>query len=128
MTEPLPAFFLRRLAEIFGKGALCTDLADCWTYGYDNSKRHALPQAVVFATEHAQVEAVLRLCNELLVPLTVRGRGTGTTGASVPVRGGLVLSLERMNRVLEFAPDDRYLVVEPGLTNQALQDHLKPAG
>jgi D-lactate dehydrogenase len=128
VIDPLPPVFLRRLAAGFGKDALRTDPADCWAYGYDNSKRHTLPQAVVFPNEHGQVEAALKLCNEYRIPLTVRGRGTGTTGASVPVHSGLVLSLERMNRVLEFAPDDRYIVVEPGLTNQALQDYLKPAG
>ena len=54
----LPPEAIRRLREIFGDGALLTDPADCWAYGYDNSRRQALPQAVAFATGPKQVQAV----------------------------------------------------------------------
>ncbi|MGX2042017.1 FAD-binding oxidoreductase [Methylocaldum sp. MU1018] len=124
----LPSAFLSRLAQIFPAGSLYTNSADCWAYGYDNSRRQALPEAVVFPTAHAQTVELARLCNEHRVPLTARGRGTGTTGATVPLRGGVVASFERMNRIVEFSPGNRYIVVEPGLTNQALQDFLKPHG
>jgi len=101
---------------------LLTEPGDCWPYGYDNSRQQALPEAVAFATGAEQVQAVVRLCHEHGVPLTARGRGTGTTGATVPVRGGVVLSLERMDRILEIDPDNRLMVVQPGVTNQAVQD------
>lgn len=129
LTEqaPLPAAFLARLAAGFGSDLL-TAPEDCWVYGYDNSRRHALPQAVVFPAAHEQVAATVLLCNEFLVPLTVRGRGTGTTGATVPLYGGLVMSLERMNQVLEFSPDNRYIRVQPGITNQQVQDLVKEKG
>jgi len=68
------------------------------------------------------VLGVVRLCNRHGVPLTARGRGTGTTGGSVPLRGGVVLSLERMDRILEINPADRLMVVEAGATNQAVQE------
>ncbi|HKJ23164.1 MAG TPA: FAD-linked oxidase C-terminal domain-containing protein [Gammaproteobacteria bacterium] len=111
-----------RLAELVGAGGVMTDQADCWPYGYDNSRRHALPGAVVFATTHDQVRDILRLCNECGLPITARGRGTGTTGASVPAAGGIALSLERMNRILRVDPDNRVLVAQPGVTNQAVQE------
>ncbi len=120
--------FLSRLAEIFPADRLFTDPADCWVYGYDNSKRQVLPDAVVFPDTHAQTLALVRLCNEFLVPLTARGRGTGTTGATVPLKHGVVASFERMQRVLEFSSDNRFIVVEPGITNQAVQDYVKPHG
>jgi D-lactate dehydrogenase len=120
--------FLAQLRKILPAGSIHTDPADCWAYGYDNSKKHALPDVVVFPTSHQDVVALVRLCNEFRVPLTPRGRGTGTTGAVVPLQGGLTMSLERMNRIVELAPDNRFAVVEPGLTNQALQDALKPLG
>ncbi len=101
---------------------MLSDAADCWPYGYDNSRRHALPDAVVFATTHEQVRDIVRLCNRHDVPLVPRGRGTGTTGATVPLRGGLVLALERMDRILRIDPDNRVMVVEPGVTNQQVQD------
>ena len=120
--------FLARLRQVLPIGAIHTDPADCWAYGYDNSKRHALPEAVAFPTRHDEVLSVVRLCNEYRIPLTPRGRGTGTTGAVVPLQGGLTMSLERMNQIVELSPDNRFAVVEPGLTNQALQDALKPLG
>jgi D-lactate dehydrogenase len=104
------------------------DPADCWPYGYDNSRRQALPAAVAFATEQDPIAELVRLCNAEGLPLIARGRGTGTTGATVPDRGGIVLSLERMNRILEIDPANRLARVEPGVTNQQLQDALAPHG
>lgn len=111
-----------RLTDIVGERSALFDEADCWPYGYDNSRRHALPEAVVFPTSHEQVLGIMRLCNEQGIAVIPRGRGTGTTGASVPVRGGVVISLERMDRILAIDPDNRVMVVEPGVTNQAVQD------
>jgi D-lactate dehydrogenase len=118
---PLAAVFLDALRAVAGEGNLLTEPPDCWPYGYDNSRQHALPQAVVFATDHAQIQALLRLCNAHGVPITPRGRGTGTTGATIPSAGGLVLSLERMDRILHTDPANRIMVVQPGVTNQAVQ-------
>jgi D-lactate dehydrogenase (quinone) len=118
----LKSTFLETLATVAGPGNLLTEPADCWSYGYDNSRQHVPPEAVVFAASHAQVLAIVRLCNRHAVPLTPRGRGTGTTGGSVPVQGGLVISLERMDRILEINAQDRLMVVETGITNQAVQD------
>jgi D-lactate dehydrogenase len=112
---------LGELRSLFGRDALLTEPADCWPYGYDNSRRQALPQAVAFATGAEQVQSLVRLCNDHRLPLIARGRGTGTTGATVPDRGGVVLSFERMDRILEIAPDDRLAVVQPGVTNETLQ-------
>lgn len=121
MLEPLPLAFLRAAREAVGADALFTDAADCLAYGYDNSKRTVLPQAVAFARAHEQIAALVALCNEHAVPLTVRGRGTNTTGASVPLHGGLVLSLERMNRILRVSPGDRLLECEAGVLNSDVQ-------
>lgn len=114
--------FLDAIRTLVGDDALLTDPADCWPYGYDNSRQHQPPEAVAFATTHEQVCGIIRLCNAHRVPLTPRGRGTGTTGATVPTHGGLVLSLERMDRILRIDPENRLMVVEPGVTNQAVQD------
>lgn len=116
---------LRRLA---GPGGLLIDPADCWPYGYDNSRRQALPQAVVFASDTEQIAALVRLCAEAGLPLIARGRGTGTTGATVPDRGGVVLSFERMGRILRIDPGNRLALVEPGVVNDALQRALGEHG
>lgn len=114
--------FLEQATRVLDQGALLTDPAELYAYGYDNSRRQAVAEAVALPTCHDQVIALVRLCNRYRVPLVPRGRGTGTTGATVPDHGGLVLSLERMDRILRIVPEDRYAVVEPGVTNQALQE------
>jgi len=124
MSRALPAADLR---AIFG-AALTFDPAECLAYGYDNSRRHAQPDAVVFPSEHAQVVALVRACRAARVPLIARGRGTNTTGATVPVQGGVVVSFERMNRIIGIDADDRYAVVEPGVLNADLQAALAPHG
>jgi D-lactate dehydrogenase len=124
----LPADFLALLTTFFAAEDLLTAPEDCWVYGYDNSRRHVCPQAVVFPTAHEQVISVVTACNRFNVPLTARGRGTGTTGATVPLKGGLIVSLERMNKLIEFSPDNRYITVEPGMTNQQVQDIVKEKG
>ncbi|WP_018137994.1 MULTISPECIES: FAD-binding oxidoreductase [unclassified Thioalkalivibrio] len=98
------------------------DPADCWSYGADNSKLHAPPDAVAFARDAETVAELIRLCRRLGAPVTCRGRGTGTTGAAVPDHGGLVLSFERMNRILEVDPANRWLIAEPGVTNGEVQE------
>jgi D-lactate dehydrogenase len=111
-----------RLAALVKPEQLLTEASDCWPYGYDNSRRHALPDAVVLAETHEQVVGVVQLCYDQNIPLTARGRGTGTTGATVPTHGGIVLSLERLNRIIKIDPANRVMVVEPGVTNQQVQD------
>ncbi|KRT57818.1 FAD-binding oxidoreductase, partial [endosymbiont of Ridgeia piscesae] len=127
-VAPLPAVAQKALKAIVGSDALLTEPADCLPYGYDNSRQQALPQAVVFASEAAQIEAILALCNRHQIPLTPRGAGTGTTGATVPDQHGIVLSLERMDRILDIDPGNRLARVEPGVTNQTLQLALAEHG
>lgn len=121
MAEPLNAAFLKQSQQIFLPDRWMTDPADCLSYGYDNSKRTAMPEAVAFAQNHDEVAALVRLCNEYGVPLIARGRGTNTTGATVPILGGVVLSLERMNRILRISPGDRLLECEAGAINGDVQ-------
>ena len=112
---------LDAMRRLFGREDLFAEPGDCWAYGYDNSRRHALPQAVCFARDADQVVELVLLCRRHRVPLIPRGRGTGTTGATVPLRGGIVLSLERMRGRLEIDPANRLARVSPGFTNQELQ-------
>ncbi|MBD3670908.1 MAG: FAD-binding protein [Gammaproteobacteria bacterium] len=124
----LPRAFLQRLQSILDTDTLLTEEADRWSYGYDNSRRHGLPDAVVLPTTHERVVAIVKLCNEFGIPMIPRGRGTGTTGATVPLNGGVVISLERMNRIVSTHPEDRYMVVEPGVLNKEVQDTAAACG
>jgi D-lactate dehydrogenase (quinone) len=127
-TIDLSPGFLKGLARIAGVGCLLTDPADCWPYGYDNSRRHALPQAVVFASDEDADHGAGRLCRDAGPRSIARGRGTGTTGATVPDRGGIVLSFERMDAILRIAPEDRLAVVQPGVINERLQQAVGAFG
>lgn len=118
---PLPAALGADLQRLFEGGDLLTATADCWAYGYDNSRQHAVPQAVCFAGDAGQISELVRLCRLHQTPLITRGRGTGTTGATVPLRGGIVLSMERMRAELSIDPANRLARVSPGYTNQELQ-------
>lgn len=118
---PISDAIIQQLIRQLGADAVLTEATNRLAYGYDNSRLQGLPDLVVFPTHHADVVAVLRLCHAERIPLIARGRGTGTTGATVPVDGGIVLSTERMTRILEMRPQDRLMVVQPGVTNQAVQ-------
>lgn len=94
----------------------------CIAYSYDNSRLQQIPAAVVLAKSEAEIASVVSWCNNNHIPLTCRGRGTGTTGAAVPEIGGVVISLEQMDQIIKVDPANRVIVVEPGVTNQAVQD------
>lgn len=124
----LPDNFVARLKKLFDSKQLLLSPTDCWAYGYDNSRQQAMPGAVCFPRNHQQVCELVRLCHEHRVPLVPRGRGTGTTGATVPAAGGVVLSTEQLRETLQIDADNRTAVVSPGFTNQELQDAAREQG
>ena len=87
------------------------------TSGIDNRK----PEVVVFPTSTEQVAKIVRLSNSLMIPITPRGAGTGLSGGAVPIFGGIVLSLEKMNRIIEFDPVNMTVTVEPGVITDEIQ-------
>ncbi len=124
----LNSSFIQSIEKILKADQILSDPADVWSYGYDNSRRHSVPDMVVQPATHEQVHQIVSLCNKHKIPLTARGRGTGTTGATVPLQGGVVLSTEKLNRIIKIDPANRYIVVEPGVTNQQVQDAVKEHG
>src|SRR5690348_8360309 len=125
---PIPESLASGLHAIFPAGAFAQDDATRAAYAYDNSRRSALPDAVVFPTTHEQVVALVQACRKHHTPLIARGRGTNTTGATVPDAGGVVASFERMDRIVDIAPADRLAIVEPGVLNADLQRALSEHG
>lgn len=124
---PLPAAQLAALQASVQQPIL-SDIADCFVYAYDNSRKISLPQAVVFPLNHAEVCAVVRCCNQYQLTFVARGRGTGTAGGSIPVAGGVVISLEKMRRIITLDTDNRLMCVEAGVLNQEVQKAVQPAG
>lgn len=116
------------LSVILPADRLLTDPADCFAYSFDNSRKYLPPQAVAFPLSTEEVAAIMRCCAQHRVPVTPRGRGTGTAGGSIPVAGGLLLSLERMNRVLKLDLANRFAVVEAGVLNGTVQKLVSEQG
>ena len=111
--------------KILPKDFVFSEPGDCWAYGYDNSKIHVLPECVLFANNKNQIQDIVKYCFENNIPITTRGRGTGNTGGSVPIGNSIVLSLEKMDKILKVDIDNRLSIVEPGVINKVLQDILK---
>jgi D-lactate dehydrogenase len=128
MTEAGATPVLASLARILASDELLTDAADCWAYGYDNSRRQGRPAGVALPSTPDQAAAVIAACSAAAIPLTVRGRGTGTAGAAVPDDGSIVLSTERLDRIIAIDGPNRVAVVQPGVTNAALQRAAGEAG
>lgn len=116
------------LNKVFPEEHILTSTADRIAYSYDNSKLQAIPQAVVFATEHDQIVSLVKLCRKYQTPLTARGAGTGTTGATVPLENGIVVSFEKMDKILEINAANRFTRVQPGVRNNDLQMALAEQG
>ena len=101
-----------RLIAVLGRENVLWEDYELMVYEYDASIDRALPEAVVFPTSAEQVSAVVKICNELGVPFTPRGAGTGLSGGSLPVEGGVLIALNRMNRILEIDVENLRAVVE----------------
>jgi glycolate oxidase len=119
---------LDRLIAITGAAFVRVDVASLATYGQDALKHGHPPDAVVLPANAAEIAAIARLCDETRTPLVPRGGGTGYTGGAVPTHGGLVLSLERLNRILEIDEDNLVAVVEPNVITGDLQDAVESVG
>lgn len=124
----LPLDFVTLLHKLLPPARIYTDPVECYTYAYDNSRKIFPPEAVVFPLTTEEVVAVVALCNAHKISLTPRGRGTGTSGGSLAEKAGVVLSLERMVRIIRIDPANRVIVAEPGVLNQEIQDAVKPFG
>jgi glycolate oxidase len=118
-----------RLRHVVGRDALIASPSELLVYECDGfTIEKNKPDVVVFPTTTEQVVQVVRVCNELDVPFLPRGAGTSLAGGCLPVGGGVVLSLARMKRILEVDYRNRFALVEPGVVNLWLTNHLKPHG
>jgi glycolate oxidase len=119
---------IRELTAIVGPNNLLTTPEERWGYAYDATDQAAMPEAVVFPGSAAEVAAIVRLANEHRFPVVPRGAGTGRSGGSVPIEGGVVLVLTRLNRILEISREDLVAVVEPGVILSRLKQAVELEG
>ncbi len=116
------------LEMLFPPDRCYTDPVECYAYAYDNSRKILPPDAVVFPLCTEEIRQTLALCNQQHIPLVPRGRGTGTAGGSLPEKGGIAMSLERMVNIVSVDPANRVIVTESGVINQTIQEAAKPHG
>jgi glycolate oxidase subunit GlcD len=117
-----------RLIALLGAERVRDDAETLAIHATDRWFAQALPEAVVFAESTEEVSTLLRFAHEHRIPVTARGAGYGYVGGCVPTRGGIVLSLARMNRIKEIHPADGVAVVEPGVITAHLQDTVRNQG
>jgi glycolate oxidase len=110
-----------RLIKIVGKEHVLSSPEDLATYGYDATFEEGLPEVVVLPESTEQVSQVMKLAHELKMPVITRGMGSGLAAGAVPVQGGLVLALTRMNRILEIDTENAVARVQAGVVTADLQ-------
>ena len=117
-----------RLRAIVGDGHVRTDTHTLEAYGTDALKKGHPADVVVWPADAIEIAEIARLCNETKTPMVPRGAGTGYTGGAVPTSGGVVISLERLNRILEIDEANLLAVVEPHVITGDLQDAVEAVG
>ena len=115
---------LDELRTILGEKNVITDADRMQPYSHDEvteSRYHHMPEVVVFPETTEQTAAVVKLANRELIPVVPRGAGTGLACGAVPIYGGIILSLEKMNKILEIDPKNMFMVVQAGARTEEVQ-------
>ena len=129
LTAPRKLVLRQELEAIVGRGGVLSDPDELLVYESDGlTMFRALADFVVFPTSVEHVSAIVKVASREAIPFVARGAGTGLSGGCLPAEGGIVISLMRMNRVLEVDYDNQIAVVEPGLVNLHLSWAVGPNG
>ncbi len=116
------------LIDIVGKDNVLTAMSDRITHSYDATQEKHLPDVVVYAASTEEVSQVVKIANRLKMPLLPRGAGSGFTGGTLPVRGGIVLVLTKMDRIIDIDTENLTAEVEPGVVTAELQRQVEKLG
>lgn len=116
------------LREILPADRLLTGPEERACYSYDGSALEHPPAAVAYPTSTEEVSAIMRLASSVPFPVVPRGAGSGMAGGSIAVGGGLILAMNRLNRIIEIDPENQITIVEPGVLTAVLQDKAKIVG
>jgi glycolate oxidase subunit GlcD len=132
MKDPsptIPGSLIAEFSRILGEPNVIIEPDLLATYGQDETEDYRfLPDVVLKPSTTAEVSSLLRLANEAGIPVTPRGGGTGLSGGALPLRGGICLSMERFNRIIEIDERNLQAVVEPGVITQTFQEAVEQRG
>ncbi len=118
----------RALKELLGEHRVLDDEMDRLLYSYDATRIKVLPELVVIPETKEEVQKLVKICYEEGVPVTPRGAGSGYTGGSLPVKGGVVVSFEKMDKIIEIDEDNAVAKVQPGVITYRLQQAVEKKG
>jgi glycolate oxidase len=117
------------LQSIVGEANVLVDEESLLHYGHDETEKlQYYPSIVVKPATTKEVAGIMQLCNQYLIPVTPRGAGTGLSGGALPHLGGLVLSTERLNKIIEIDERNLQVITEPGVITEVLQNAVKEKG
>ncbi|HND89433.1 MAG TPA: FAD-binding oxidoreductase, partial [Saprospiraceae bacterium] len=120
---------LSEMRTAVGDSALLTEPGILREHGHDETEDLVfLPEALALPADTAQVAALMRICSRERIPVTVRGGGSGLAGGALPVAGGLLISMKRMDRILHIDEANFQVTVEPGVITELLQNTLRERG
>ena len=119
---------IKQIKAICGEEHTCSSKEDLICYGYDATNLEGPAELVVFPRTAGEISEILKLANQYQFPVVPRGMGTGMTGGSVPIQGGVVVAMTRFNRVLEIDQKNLIAVVEPGVITGDFQKQIEALG
>ncbi|MBM3303115.1 MAG: FAD-binding protein, partial [Deltaproteobacteria bacterium] len=119
---------IRQIEQMAGKENVLFSREDLLCYGYDATNLEVMPELAVFPGTVDEISQILKLANEKRFPVVPRGMGTGFSGGSIPVHGGVVLVMTRFNRILELDAENLVAAVEPGVITGDFQKEVEKLG
>jgi len=117
-----------KLTEIVGADHFTDQLEELVPYSYDASMNIHRPDAAVWPESTEQIAEIVKFANEYKIPVVPRGAGTSLSGGVIPIKGGIILDLSRMNRILEISVENRYARVQAGVVCDDLNRQLAKHG
>jgi len=121
--------FIKAIIKIVGEKFVLFDEESFKKYGHDETEDLVFyPEVVVLPKTSEEISEILKLCNKYLIPLTPRGAGTGLSGGALPVNKGILLSMERFNKIIEIDERNFQATVEPGVITQVFQEAVQEKG
>ena len=122
---------LNKLIEIVGSKNVLADKEKIETYSHDETPKEqyaCMPEVVVIPKTAEEITEIVKIANKKLIPITPRGAGSGLSGGSIPVFGGIVISLEKMNKILEIDYSNMMMVLEPGVVTNDINEVIAEKG
>ncbi len=128
-TSTVSIQHIEEFKKIVGEEFIFMDDDSLHNYSHDETEDlHFMPEVVVKPRTTEQISAILKICNQEKIPVTPRGGGTGLSGGALPHLGGVLLSTERMNTILQIDERNLQIITEPGVITEVLQDAVKEKG